>query len=134
MITYLTCMALAAALNDLPPRVLPAIQAVEGGRVGSIHRNANGTADLGVMQINTVWLPTLAAGLGQAPAELRQRLIGDPCFNIVIAGAILRLHLDEERGDLWRAIGDYHSRRPASNQGYQLKVGMAAIRQGLAVE
>ena len=45
-------MALTAAVYHLPPRVLPSIQAVEGGRVGLAHLNRNGTEDLGVMQIN----------------------------------------------------------------------------------
>ena len=59
-VPHLACMALVAQLYGLPPRVLPAIQAVEGGRPGLVGRNANGTEDLGVMQINTIWLPVLA--------------------------------------------------------------------------
>jgi len=134
MIPYLTCMALAAALNDLPPRALPAIHAVEGGKPGIVHRNANGTADLGVMQINTTWIPALAAALDQPPAEIRDRLVSDSCFNIVVAGMILRLYLDEEHGDLGRAIGDYHSHTPWRNQAYQIKVGIAALRQAIPIE
>ena len=44
-IPSLACMAAAAAFYHLPPRVLPAIQAVEGGRPGLIQPNANGTGD-----------------------------------------------------------------------------------------
>jgi|AGTN01.1.fsa_nt_gi Transglycosylase SLT domain. len=86
MIPHLTCMALAAVLNDLPPRALPAIHAVEGGAPGSVHWNTNGSADLGVMQINTLWLSALAGALGQPETEIRDRLVGDACFNIVVAG------------------------------------------------
>lgn len=134
MIPYLTCMALAAALNDLPPRALPAIQAVEGGAPGSIHWNTNGTADLGIMQINTLWLPVLADALGQPAVDIRDRLVTDTCFNIVVAGMILRLYLDEERGDLRRAIGNYHSHTPWRNQAYGSKVAAAATRQHLPLE
>lgn len=134
MIPHLTCMALAAVLNELPPRALPAIHAVEGGVPGSIHWNANGSADLGVMQINTLWLPTLSGVLGQPEAMVRDRLVADACFNIVIAGMILRLYLDEERGDLWRAIGNYHSHTPSHHKAYRSKVAAAAMRQNLPLE
>jgi hypothetical protein len=60
-IPYLACMALVASLYGLPPRVLPSIQAVEGGRLGTVHQNRNGSEDLGVMQVNTLLLPALAA-------------------------------------------------------------------------
>jgi len=56
-------------------------------------------------------------------------LLREPCFNIAAAGAILRIYLNEENGDLMRAIGDYHSHRPVRNQSYQLKVREAAERQ-----
>lgn len=134
MIPHLTCMALAAALNDLPPRALPAIHAVEGGAPGSVHWNANGSADLGVMQINTLWLPALVGALGQPEAVIRDRLVRDACFNIVVAGMILRLYLDEERGDLWRAIGNYHSHTPSHHQAYRSKVAAAARKLGIAIE
>jgi len=47
---------------------------------------------------------------------------------------ILRLYVDEEHGDLWRAIGDYHSHTAWRNQAYQIKVGIAALRQAMAGE
>ncbi len=53
-------MALVASIYNLPPRVLPAIHGVEGGQVGSVHVNADGSQDLGYMQVNTRWLPVLA--------------------------------------------------------------------------
>jgi len=53
-------MAAAASFYHLPPRVLPSIQAVEGGRPGLVHINENGTADLAVMQVNTIWIQPLA--------------------------------------------------------------------------
>jgi hypothetical protein len=57
---------------------------------------------------------------------VRARLLDDPCFNIAAAGLILRGYLDETRGDLLRAVGNYHSHTPALNQGYQAKVVGAA--------
>lgn len=56
-VPFLACMTAAAAFYHLPPRALPAIHAVEGGAVGVVSHNTNGSDDLGVMQINTIWLP-----------------------------------------------------------------------------
>ena len=127
-VPFLACMAAAASFYHLPPRALPAIQAVEGGRIGAISRNTNGTEDLGLMQINTIWLAPLARAARQPVAKIRDRLISDGCFSIAAAGAILRTYLDEERGDLMRAIGDYHSHTPALNTSYQSRVLAAASR------
>jgi hypothetical protein len=121
-------MALVASIYHLPPRVLPSIHAVEGGRIGTISPNANGTQDLGVMQVNTLWLPALARYTGLSEAEVRSRLIERPCFNIAAAGAILRTHLNETRGDLMQAVGNYHSRTPTRHHHYRDKVTVAARR------
>ena len=125
-VPYLACMALVAQIYSLPPRVLPSIQAVEGGGPGIVHRNADGSDDLGVMQINTLWLPALSRYTRLDPAEVRDRLLRRPCFNIAAAGLILRTYLDETRGDLMRAVGNYHSHTPLLNQQYQAKVRDAA--------
>ena len=127
-VPFLACMSLVASVYELPPRVLPSIQAVEGGRPGTVSRNGNGTEDLGVMQVNTVWLPALARYTGLPAEEVRRRLIGEPCFNIAAAGAILRTHLDENGGDLMRAVGNYHSRTPELHMAYRARVMSAAER------
>jgi len=127
-VPFLACMATVAAFYHLPPRALPSIQQVEGGRPGAVSVTANGTEDLGVMQVNTIWIGPLARRAKLPEAEVRRRLIGDACFNIAAAGAILRTYMEEERGDLMRAIGDYHSHTPARNQAYQAKVLASAFR------
>jgi Transglycosylase SLT domain len=97
-IPFLACMAAAASFYHLPPRVLPAIQAVERGRPGLIQPNANGTADLGLMQINSIWIEPLAR-FAQMPAQtVAYRLLDDPCFNIAAAAAIMRAYLSEAQG------------------------------------
>lgn len=125
---FLACMTLVAAFYDLPPRILPAIHAVEGGRPGLISTNTNGTEDLGVMQINTVWVAPLARQTGLPEAQVRHRLTHEPCFNIATAGAILRTHLNSGDGDLMRAIGNYHSRTPDLHESYRQRVLAAARR------
>jgi soluble lytic murein transglycosylase-like protein len=125
-IPFLACMALVASLYNLPPRVLPSIQKVEGGFSGSIHANVDGSEDLGVMQVNTLWIQPLARYTKRDPTQVRLRLISDPCYNIAAAGAILRSYLNEEHGDLMSAIGDYHSHTPLLNSDYQRKVKLSA--------
>lgn len=118
MIPYLKCMLVVAATAGLPPRVLPVIQSLEGGAPGLVHQDANGTADLGVMQVNTIWVPALAARARLSQAETRNRLINDSCFNIAAAALILRGYLAETHGALLPAVGDYHSHTPALNGSY----------------
>jgi soluble lytic murein transglycosylase-like protein len=127
-IPHLACMALVASIYHLPPRVLPSIHAIEGGRAGTVSPNTNGTQDLGVMQVNTLWLPALARYTGLSEEEVRARLIDRPCFNIAAAGVILRTHLNESGGDLMRAVGNYHSRTPTRHHRYRDKVTGAARR------
>jgi hypothetical protein len=121
-------MAGVAAFYHLPPRVLPSIQAVEGGRPGSVHVNRDGSRDLGVMQVNTSWVQPLVVQTGMAPAVVRQRLLVDSCFSIAAAGAIMRLCLDEAGGDLLRAVGYYHSHQPPLAEAYRLQVVASATR------
>lgn len=127
-VPFLACMALVATLYHLPPRALPAIHEVEGGRVGSVHRNADGSDDLGPMQVNTRWITPLARLIGTTEDAVRAHLTTDACFNIAAAGAILRAELIAAHGDLMRAIGDYHSHTTALNLAYQARVLDAARR------
>ena len=103
----LACMAAVAAFYQLPTRALPAI---------------HGTDDLGAMQINTLWLPALAKATGLPQPRLRRALIQQDCFNVAVAGAILRVYLKESGGDLLTAIGDYHSHTPELRDAYELRV------------
>ena len=121
-VPYLACMALVASLYHLPPRVLPSIQRVEGGAPGTISRNKDGSEDYGVMQVNSRWLPALSVYTRLSREEVRSRLVDRPCFNIAAGGAIMRTYLDEARGDMMRAIGNYHSHTTGLNQSYQVKV------------
>ena len=127
-IPFIACMVATAAFYHLPPRVLPSIQVVEGGRPGTISVNADGSEDLGVMQVNTRWVPRFAAITGLPAAAVQARLIADPCFNIAAAGAIMRLALTESGGDLLRAVGIYHSHTPTRANAYQAKVLFAATQ------
>lgn len=123
---FLACMAAAAAFYHLPPRVLPSIQLVEGGKVGVVRMNTNGSADLGLMQVNTIWLQPLARFTQMQPGAVADRLVNDPCFNIAASAAIMRVYLTEANGRLMTAIGYYHSHTPDLRVAYEMKVLAAA--------
>ena len=127
-IPFLACMLATAAAYHLPPRLLPAIQQVEGGTTGTVHPNTNGSDDLGVMQINSAWLGRIGAITGLPAAQVRDRLIDDGCFNIAAAGMILHAALDEADQDLLRAIGFYHSHTDSFADPYRARVLAAAHR------
>lgn len=127
-IPFLSCMALVASVYHLPPRVLPAIHALEGGTPGSVNHNLDGSDDLGVMQVNTRWLVPLARVSRLPTNEVRRRLVDEPCFNIAAAGLIMRSYLAETHGNLMQAVGDYHSHTTALNIAYQARVVAAARR------
>jgi hypothetical protein len=135
-IPYHQCMVAAAAAYQLPVRALPAIQRVEGGKLGSVSPNKDGSHDLGLMQVNTRWVTPLARSTGLSPQTVVTRLILNPCFNIVVAASILRTYVDEEHGDMWRAIGDYHSHTMWLSTPYKLKVMAEAMKlpQGPTVQ
>ena len=127
MIPYFACMLTIAAHFNLPPRILPSIQKVEGGQVGVAHLNANGTEDLGLMQVNSLWVAPLAQRLGVSAEVMRARLLQDACFNITVAGAVVRVYLNRSNGDVLAAVGNYHSHTPIFHQAYQAKVIGAAV-------
>jgi hypothetical protein len=130
---YLACMLATANYYHLPPRVLPSIQAVEGGYPGAVHVNTDGSTDLGVMQINTRWVAPLAdyvtrvAGTPTTVQQTRARLLLDPCFNIAAAGLIVRYEWTQSGHDWPAAVGNYHSHTADLHRAYLARV-MAKAR------
>jgi len=123
---FLACMLASALHYRIPPRVLPAIQRVEGGVMGKVSQNKDGSVDIGLMQIISRWILPISSMLHQSPAQIATRLALEPCFNVAAAAMILRTALDNEHGNLMRAIGDYHSRTVPLKMAYQRKVLAAA--------
>lgn len=123
------CLLLASLQNDVPPEALLAIMEVEGGRPGIEAKNINGSHDLGIMQINTLWLPYVAKTWNLSSSQVRTRLKTDGCFNLKVAAHILRLKMKEGNGTLWDGIARYHHADPRFNRPYRNKVFKAYRRQ-----
>lgn len=121
-LVYFTALPALACWDDAAQRyqvssaLLYAIARTESGlNPRAINRNTNGSRDIGLMQINSAWLPTLAAhGIGE-------RELFEPCTNIhvgawILAGNVSRL------GYTWDAVGAYNATRPALRRAYIEKV------------
>jgi soluble lytic murein transglycosylase-like protein len=112
----LACWEAAAARYGVNPYLLYAIARTESNlNPQAINRNKNGSYDIGLMQINSRWLPTLR----QYGIDEQQLL--EPCVSIqvgawILAGNIRRL------GNSWDAVGAYNSGNPAYRLRYALKV------------
>ena len=107
------CFLHAGIYYGVSPLILKAIAEVESGmNPEAINHNRNGTRDLGIMQINTIWLKELKKyGIGE------RELLEDPCLNIHIGAWILNRCI-AKYGYNWRAVGCYHSQTPGLNQRY----------------
>lgn len=97
------CIDDAARFHHVNARLVRAIATVESGqRANVIHLNADGTTDIGLMQINSRWLATLSH-FGIARADLY-----DGCTNAYVGSWILSQ--DIRRGGLtWDAVGAYNA-------------------------
>lgn len=93
----------------------------EAGWVGAEIANTNGTHDLGVLQINSGWVPRLARLLGRPAEQVRDWLRYDPCFNAEAARWIFLAAL-RQTGDYWKAVGVYHSPTAWRQRRYALSV------------
>lgn len=111
------CVVEAAQLQRVPLAALVAIMAAEGGQVGRVSVNANQTYDIGPMQVNSLWLGDLARyQISEAV------LLNNGCVNVLGGAWILGQALAEMQGDIWKAIGRYHSRDVDRAQRYQQRV------------
>ena len=102
---------------------------VEGGRSGLEVKNTNGSHDLGLMQINTLWLPYVAKTWNIPPSQAYLLLKTDNCFNIKVAAHILRLKIHEGDGTLLDGIARYNHASPRYGHPYCNKVLKAYQRQ-----
>jgi hypothetical protein len=120
------CIESAALRHRLPPSLIRAILAVEGGRHGQVSHNRNGSYDIGPMQINSLWLPEIERRGGSLALILHHR-----CANIEFGAWLLGRELAGadpatlDRATFWRAVGNYHSRTPALNRAYAERVWRA---------
>jgi hypothetical protein len=110
------CINQAALTYYVPAKTIIAVLETEGGEVGMASPNKNGTFDYGPMQINSLWLKTIAA-YGYTKEQVQY----DPCINVQVGAWILSREIAAGK-DYWQGVGSYHSHTLWLNQDYQQKV------------
>jgi len=81
----------------------------------AIRKNRNGSYDVGLMQINTVWLSELKK------YGITLQDLFDPCVNVKV-GAWILAQCIRDYGYTWRAVGCYHSRNVKRGMKYAGRV------------
>ncbi len=106
------CITDAAQRYHVNPDVLRAIAYYESHlNPDALNHDANGTVDVGIMQINSIHFPTLR----REGIDLKQ--LQDPAVNADVGAALLRDAVNQY-GPTWRAVGAYHSRTPSLGSEY----------------
>jgi len=113
--------AAARSYEGVSPLMLKTVVAVEGGQIGTVRKNKDGSFDLGPMQINTINLPDIAKATGFTARDL----LLDGCKNIKAGAWLLSRHLKDTDGSYWLAMGNYHSKTPSLRLTYLRKIADA---------
>jgi soluble lytic murein transglycosylase-like protein len=124
------CIFAAATAYRLPPAVLLILLDVEGGSLGRVSPNSNGSVDIGPMQVNEIWMPQLEVHWKASRVATYAALRDDFCANVEGGAWILRQAIDEAHGDFWEGVGLYHSHDHANKADYLRRI----LRQALQLE
>src|SRR5271168_3551262 len=122
------CLRAAAEFHQVLAGVLVLLMSVEAGRVGEVSQNANGTVDIGPMQVNDRCVPKIAGRWGASHDAAYRALRDNFCANVEGGAWILRQALDEAHGDLWKGVALYHSHDPVHKLEYMRLVYAQAMR------
>lgn len=98
------CFEQAADYYQLPKVLLRAIAYHESRlKPNAVNTNTSGSKDIGLMQVNEMWLPELAKqGIQRAD-------LFDGCVNTFAGAWILAQNLHRSKGDVWKAVGAYNA-------------------------
>jgi len=108
------CFDAAGKNYGINPQLLRGIARVESSlNPAAINRNKNGSADYGLMQINSFWLKKLGT--------TTEELLNNPCYNVMAGAYVLRGCLDRH-GENWKAIGCYNATNRNKQAVYSWKI------------
>jgi soluble lytic murein transglycosylase-like protein len=112
----IACINQAAVMYHVPAKLIISVLQTEGGKMGKIEKNKNGTYDIGAMQINSSWLPELKSeGISQDDIQY------NACTNVSVGTWILAKKIAAEN-NLLVGVGDYNSHTSQYNKTYYHKV------------
>ena len=115
------CLSDIEQISGVDRHYFLSIKLVESGRqlTPVVRHNTNKTEDIGIMQINSLWLPTLLRH------GISRDMLLNNCTNLRVAAWILLKHLRVSNGNIWEAVGRYHSTTPHLKQAYIDRVQVA---------
>ncbi len=117
------CWEEAATRYQVSSQLLHAIARTESAlNPQAVGRNRNGSRDIGLMQINSWWLPKLAQ------YGIHEQDLFDPCTSIHVGAWILAQNV-ARHGYTWEAVGAYNATTPALRAAY-----ITRVRRHLAPE
>lgn len=104
---HATCFEEAGAQYNVNPDLLRGMAKVESGMrpeaINNTHKAVTNSVDLGMMQINSRWLPILAKH-----NITREDLLKDACLNVKVGAWILADNM-RRHGPNWTAVGAYNA-------------------------
>ncbi|WP_350357364.1 lytic transglycosylase domain-containing protein [Paraburkholderia fungorum] len=102
-LAHADCLDDAAAYQHVSTQLVHAIAQHESGmRSNAVNLNSNGTEDIGLMQINSSWLPRLAR------YGIHRQDLFNPCVNGYVGTWILASNI-RQFGPTWKAVGAYNA-------------------------
>jgi soluble lytic murein transglycosylase-like protein len=120
------CFAEAGAYQGVNPMILRAIAWFESkGDPGAVHRNADGSIDVGQAQINSIHFGELRR-YGVPPGALK-----DACVNTYVAAWMLKQKMIRY-GNTWRAVGAFHSETPRLRDEYARSIHEVLVTWGVS--
>lgn len=119
-----TCIHRTSGGHAWLERTLWGLRDREGGWVGAVIANSNGTYDLGPLQVNSSWVREVADLTRRSATNVRWWLIHDACFNVDVARWIFLSDLARTRV-YWDAVGAYHS--PINWRRREYAAGVASL-------
>jgi Transglycosylase SLT domain len=117
------CSITAAIKYEIPANILLTIAEKEGGKSGQWISNRNGTHDVGAMQFNTAYLQDLSR-YGISADDVAK----PGCYAYDLAAWRVRLHIKNDKGDIWTKAANYHSRTPKYNTIYRADLIARAVK------
>jgi soluble lytic murein transglycosylase-like protein len=118
------CLDDAAAYQHVSSALVHAIARHESGmRANAVHTNANGSEDIGLMQVNSDELPSLAR------YGIRREHLFDACVNAYVGTWILARKM-KRFGPTWKAVGAYNASTPWKQLKYANAIYRRLQRQG----
>jgi soluble lytic murein transglycosylase-like protein len=100
----------------ISPQLLYAMAKTESNvNPAAFNRNRNGTYDVGLMQINSSWFPTLRK------YGISEKQLYEPCINMEVGAWILAQNM-QKHGNSWNAVGAYNAANPVRRLEYARRV------------